>query len=64
MECKTRSDVANFIKQQLDHTGYETITGRPKPNTHHYGVQELRELLDYIYGSQPSNISEEINIKC
>ena len=58
---KTRADAVAFIEKQFDFDDYKgTVTGRPKGNQHHYGKQELRELMDFIYGGVPSGKSEEI----
>ena len=49
---RPREEVARFIEKQLHDSSYEC--SRPKPNTHHYGMQELRELMDFIYGGEPT----------
>jgi len=41
----TRAEAVALIERQL-----KDGTTRPKGNQHHYGRQELRELLDAIYG--------------
>jgi hypothetical protein len=52
-----REYAARFIEEQLK-AGYECT--REKGDAVHYGVQELRELLDYIYGTPPQSEREEI----
>ena len=49
---KPREEVARFIEKQMHDSTYEC--SRPKPHTHHYGLQELRELMDFIYGGEPT----------
>lgn len=56
---KTREEAVTFIHTQFDH-GQGTITGRTKPSTHHYGLQELRELMDFIYEQEPAADNERI----
>ena len=48
---KQREEVARFIEKQMRDPSYRCAL--PKPNTHHYGLQELRELMDFIYGGEP-----------
>ena len=55
---KTREEVARFVERQFEYS-YECAL--PKPNTHHYGRQEARELLDFIYGGEPRYKSQRIN---
>lgn len=57
---KTRQEAAAFIQRQLDETDLITILGRPKPTAYHYGKQELRDLLDFIYEGPPTRPSEGI----
>lgn len=56
---KPRTVVAYFINRQL---GYTYTCPREKGNQHHYGRQELRELLDFIYGGPPTKSDEEIDL--
>lgn len=49
---KKRSHAARFIEQQLSNSELGN-TQRDKPYTYHYGTQELRDLLDYIYNGKP-----------
>jgi len=46
---KSRDDVARLIRAQLDHEG-RTLEKGDISGTFHYGLMELRELLDFIYG--------------
>lgn len=49
---KTRAEVADFLDKQ-------ELTEREKPRWH-YGKQELRDLLDFIYGGPPASEDEEL----
>lgn len=51
---KPREDVARFIEDQL-----KNGTKRYK-DAYGYGLQELRDLLDYLYESTPKNPKEEL----
>lgn len=51
-EPKTREKAVELINKQLD-SNYPAY----KP---HYGREELRELMDFIYGGKPTCESEEI----
>ena len=55
-ELKTREETARFIERQLsdDHE-----PSRNKNGQYSYGLQDLRELMDFIYGSTPMNVGEE-----
>jgi len=61
---KSREDTAEFINIQLRRECWrhedKTISGMDKGVQHHYGKQELRELLDFIYESQPEDKGEMI----
>jgi hypothetical protein len=48
---KTREAAARFIERQLHWTHKCSIS---KPSNWHYGLQELRELMDFIYESPPT----------
>lgn len=51
-----RSDVVNLIRLQLDN---KTKAREGKIGGQwHYGTQELRELLDFIYGEPPKDDTE------
>jgi hypothetical protein len=49
---KSRREAARFIEKQLHH-GHECKL--EKGSQHHYGKQELRELMDFIYGGEPTD---------
>jgi len=53
---RERSDVVEFLNLQLN---WEYKGTREKGNQIHYGKQELRELLDFIFGT-PNNVDEEL----
>lgn len=48
---KTREESVRFIEKQL-HWTHEC--SREKGKQHHYGLQELRELMDFIYETLPA----------
>lgn len=52
---RSRAEAVALIERQL-----EGEHSRDKPNTHHYGVQELRELMDFIYEGEPKTAGEVI----
>lgn len=52
---KSREEVVKLIKLQLNDLNSERTGAREKGSKAHYGKQELRELLDFIYGSTPEN---------
>lgn len=61
---KTREEVVAFIVKQIRE---DCQGGRPKgpPNgtwAYHYGQQDLRELLDFLYGGEPLNEAERLNV--
>lgn len=51
IEMKTREEVARFIERQIH---WKHRCAREKGLQHHYGLQELRELMDFIYESAPT----------
>jgi hypothetical protein len=55
-----RSDVARFIESQFENGNCD----REKSEKHHYGWQELRELMDFIYMSEPLSPEEMLNNEC
>ena len=59
---KSREEAARFVERQFDgYGGYECKLN--KGGCHHYGKQEVRELMDFIYGGEPENDSQKINGK-
>jgi len=49
---KTREEVARFIENQLSSDEYDD-TLREKNGCRHYGYQDLRTLMDFIYEGEP-----------
>lgn len=49
---KTREEAARFIETQL---APDWVTSLEKGEQFHYGKQELRELMDFIYGGPPED---------
>lgn len=67
---KTREEAVAFIRSQFDapvDAGPDrtnlTATRRPKGYAWHYGRQELRELLDFIYESPPNGPGQEVALR-
>lgn len=58
IKLKPREEVASFINAQLN--DYTEEMFERKGRKHHYGVQELRDLLDFLYESKPTKESEYI----
>lgn len=56
---KTREEVARFIEQQMKSPCSDEID-RKKHGKHHYGWQELRQLMDFIYGGDPATEAERM----
>jgi hypothetical protein len=59
----TRKAVVAIIELQFKQHSEEqklTYSGREKGEKHHYGRQELRELMDFIYKGEPVNDDERI----
>ena len=58
---KSRKEAVDLINKQLQgpigkgHAFTTPLDKLAKGNQHHYGVQELRELMDFIYGGPPTN---------
>ena len=57
--AESREEAARFIEYQFDESRNYHCR-RPKGHVH-YGLQELRELMDFIYGGEPK--TEEENIR-
>ena len=55
---KERKDAVLLIQKQLNN---ETDAYKKKDTLWHYGRQELRELMDFIYGTEPLIDEEKIN---
>ena len=58
---KTRAETVAFVMSQLA-SRYECSRNKGTRNyqRHHYGVQELRELMDFVYEGQPASDAELI----
>jgi hypothetical protein len=56
-EIKSREEAARFIENQLDFDS-DYKCKREKNWCHHYGWQELRELMDFIYEGEPKSKEE------
>ncbi len=54
---KSRYEVARFIEKQL-HANHSL--SRVKQRAWHYGIQELRELMDYLFDGPPEYESDGI----
>lgn len=54
---RSREEAARFIEKQL---GYKYVCALVKTSAWHYGKQELRELMDFIYESYPKTEAEFI----
>jgi len=52
---RRRAEVVKLIKKQMEHD-----RGLEKGGCWHYGTQELRELLDFIYNQEPRTKDEEL----
>jgi hypothetical protein len=52
---KTRASVARFIEQQMFKNSYEKKHGK-----YHYGMVELKDLMDFIYEDTPNTKEEKI----
>jgi len=55
-----RAKVAAFIRKQLHWKHKLDEAKYPKGNRHHYGKQELKELLDFLFGGPPKSKDEEL----
>jgi hypothetical protein len=63
---KTRAEVARFIESTPariaipdKHLRNRNI-GEGYKSAYHYGLCEVRQLMDFIYGGPPSTIEEEV----
>lgn len=50
---KTREEVARFVEQQFEAYGSTYECPLDKPHAWHYGKQDVRALLDFIYEGYP-----------
>jgi hypothetical protein len=51
---KSREDTARFIEDEFENHTCQRYKGQ----CHHYGWQELRELMDFIYNGGPVGEAE------
>lgn len=59
---KTREEVARFVEHQFDsYGGYECKLS--EKHCWHYGKQEVRELMDFIFEGAPVSDEQKINGK-
>ena len=59
---KTREEAARFVEQQFDGYGdYECPL--EKGRAWHYGKQDVRALMDFIYGGPPNGKDQEVQGK-
>ena len=56
---KSRADVVRFMNDQLHVCGADAPLGE-KGRQWHYGRQELKQLLDYLYGGPPQHPDDEL----
>jgi len=62
---KSRKEAAKLINQQMSWkenspAQKENNKNASSANTWHYGLIELRELMDFIYNGEPKNSDQEI----
>lgn len=59
---KTREETARYVEHQFDaYSDYECPLA--KPHCHHYGKQDVRALLDFIYEGPPDSKPQEVRGK-
>jgi len=58
---KTREEAARFFENQMDASYKSDLDS--KHGAWHYGLQEMKNLLDYLYEGTPANKDEKINPK-
>lgn len=57
-DMKSREDVVAFIEEQFK---WDHECSLEKGHQTHYGRQELRELLDFLYGGPPENEEQRLH---
>ena len=55
-----RTEAATLINKRMN---YDDTLPELSMSSHHYGKQELKELMDLIYEGPPSIIEEELTFK-
>ena len=58
---KTREEVARFVENQFDNFGTYNCP-RDKGHAYHYGRQDVKVLLDFIYEGPPITEDEKIKM--
>ena len=65
LKIRSRVAVARFVERQLGYNIFKRFekshTSREKSGKHHYGKQELRDLLDYIYKEEPQTRNQQLD---
>lgn len=57
---KTREEVAQFVNEQFKGYGSTYHCPFEKDRNWHYGKQDVRALLDFIYGGPPESKEQEV----
>jgi hypothetical protein len=60
---KTREETARFVEQQFEVYGRNYECPLEKGGQWHYGKQDVRALLDFIYGGPPDGKEQEVQGK-
>lgn len=60
---KTREEVARFVEDQFEVYGSTYNCPLNKGYQWHYGKQDVRALVDFIYGGPPASKEQEIQGK-
>lgn len=60
---KSREETARFVETQFEPYGGGYECPLNKPYTWHYGKQDVRALLDFIYGGEPITNEQKVNGK-
>ncbi len=62
---KTREETVEFIQNRDSHAEIKRRVkgGLVGHAAHHYGKQDLRELMDFIYEGEPTKESEMITVE-
>ena len=60
---KTREETARFVEQQFEAYGGPYKCPLNKARQWHYGKQDVRALLDFIYGGSPTSDDQSVHGK-
>jgi len=60
VKARTREEVARFIEKQFGKEMPLPPELGKRVDSTHYGMCELRQLMDFIFGCEPANRTEEI----